>query len=86
MPTKNNQTISSSQSGFVYKLMHAKQGLVFRGVLGIIIGYAFLSRAFDTGSWIQYFCSVVFTVLGVRLIKRSFTVEYNGKSKARKFR
>lgn len=66
------------------KLLHAKQGLIFRGVVGLLIGYAFLSRAFDTGSWIQYFCFALFTALGINLIKRSFIVENYGKVKTRK--
>jgi putative Mn2+ efflux pump MntP len=42
------------------------------GVLGLIFSYAFISRAFDTGSFWQYLGSILFLVLGVKLLIRSF--------------
>lgn len=67
------------------RLFHTTPSLVFRGAIGVVLGYAFLSRAFDTGSYWQYLGAVVFTILGFRLLKRSFTNNY-GKVKARKTR
>ncbi|MCA9332829.1 hypothetical protein KDA00_03065 [Candidatus Saccharibacteria bacterium] len=55
------------------KLLHATPSLVFRGLVGVVLGYAFVSRAFDTGSYWQYGGALVFTILGIRLLKRSFT-------------
>ncbi len=77
------------EPGLIDRLLHATPSLIFRGVVGLILGYAFLSRAFDTGSYWQYLGAGVFTILGFKLLKRSFTNNYgNGKnrSKARKTR
>lgn len=46
------------------------------GVLGIVLAYAFISRAFDTGSYWQYLGFVVFLVLGIKLIARSLKNHY----------
>lgn len=67
------------------KLLHAQLSLIVRGSLGIVFGYAFLSRAFDTGSYWQYSGALLFTFLGLRLLKRSFTNKYD-KLKTRKAR
>jgi hypothetical protein len=42
------------------------------GVLGVVLAYAFISRAFSTGSYWQYLGSLVFLVLGVKLFIRTF--------------
>ncbi len=71
------------QSEWYERFLHATPSLLFRAAVGFILGYAFLSRAFDTGSYWQYFGALVFTILSVRLLKRSFTNSY-GKVKTRK--
>ena len=82
----NSKQSQSGLPNIVDKLLHAKWGIVFRGLLGLLIGYAFLSRAFDTGSWIQYFCSILFFILGFSVFKKAF-INSNGKSsKSRKTR
>lgn len=83
---KNSKQNQNWLSNIVDKLLHARWGIAFRGLVGILIGYAFVSRAFDTGSWIQYFCSILFFILGFRLFKKAF-LNSNGKtSKTRKTR
>jgi hypothetical protein len=41
------------------------------GVFGLILSYAFITRAFTTGSYWHYFFSLVFLVLGAKLLVRS---------------
>jgi predicted tellurium resistance membrane protein TerC len=41
------------------------------GVVGVVLGYFFVTRAIDTGSWWEYLGTVIFTVLGVKLIIRA---------------
>lgn len=50
------------------------------GVFGVVLAYAFLSRAFSTGSYLQYFATILFFVLGVRLLVRSFKNYHGSKS------
>lgn len=38
------------------------------GTVGIVLAYLLLTRAFDTGSWWQYFGTVILLTLSVRLI------------------
>jgi|GEM_PF-5216710 len=40
------------------------------GLIGIVLAYAFLSRAFSTGSYWQYFLAVTFFVLGTKILIR----------------
>lgn len=51
-----------------------------RGAIGIIFAYAFLSRAFSTGSYWQYFAAILFFVLGVKLLVRSFKNYHGSKN------
>lgn len=51
------------------------------GVFGFVLAYAFISRAFSTGSYWQYLGFFVFMILGFRLIVRSFKIR-NGKARA----
>lgn len=76
---------TKQQTNWLDKYLHATPSLLIRGVIGLILGYAFISRAFDTGSYWQYLGAFVFTILGIRLVKRSFTSSY-GKVKSRKAR
>lgn len=46
------------------------------GVFGILLAYAFISRAFSTGSYWQYFLFIVFMILGVKLLVRTFKYSY----------
>ncbi len=50
-----------------------------RGAIGIVLAYAFLSRAFSTGSYWQYFAAILFFVLGVKLLVRSFKNHHGSK-------
>jgi uncharacterized membrane protein HdeD (DUF308 family) len=86
MVKKSSQKSPIGPSEVLDKILNAKWGIIFRGVLGVILGYAFLSRAFDTGSWIQYFCALLFTVLGIKILKRYFTNDYGKQVKPRKTR
>ena len=45
---------------------------VLSGLLGLVLAYAFLTRALETGSYWQYLGVFVFTALGVKLITRTF--------------
>lgn len=76
MAAKTKQP-TSQQIKWIDRVFHAAPSLVFRGCVGILLGYAFLSRAFDTGSYWQYLGAVVFTVLGIRLLKRSLIKGYD---------
>ncbi len=42
------------------------------GLLGMVLAYAFLSRALDTGSYWQYLGAVLLLILGIKLIIRAF--------------
>lgn len=78
MPRKSKPQKGSQRPEILSKLLYAKWGIIFCGVLGVVLGYAFLSRAFDTGSWIQYFTAVLFAFLGIKILWRYFK-EDNGK-------
>lgn len=41
-------------------------------IIGLVLAYALGTRAIDTGSYWQYFGCLVFIVLSIRLIMRSF--------------
>ncbi len=49
-----------------------KSALLFMGIVGIGLAYLLLTRAFDTGSWWQYFGTVTLLALSIRLIKHGF--------------
>jgi len=51
------------------------------GGLGVVLGYAFLSRAFTTGSYLQYFFAVLFTVLGFKLLSHIIKKYYERKTR-----
>lgn len=51
------------------------------GGLGIVLGYAFLSRAFSTGSYWQYFFAIFFAVLGIKLLSRVVKKYYERKAR-----
>ncbi|MCA9331359.1 hypothetical protein KC968_00285 [Candidatus Saccharibacteria bacterium] len=42
-----------------------------RGLIGVVLAYAFASRAFSTGSFLQYGVAILFLVLGVKLLVRA---------------
>ncbi|MFO0920673.1 MAG: DUF308 domain-containing protein [Candidatus Saccharimonadales bacterium] len=86
MPKKSNSQKRDDQQEILNKILHAKWSVILRGVLGIILGYAFLSRAFDTGSWIQYFTAVLFAILGIKILWRYFKEDYGKKVNQRKAR
>lgn len=86
MPKKSNSQKRDDQQEILNKILHAKWSVILRGVLGIILGYAFLSRAFDTGSWIQYFTAVLFAFLGIKILWRYFKEDYGKKVNQRKAR
>ncbi len=86
MPKKSNSQKRDDQQEILNKILHAKWSVILRGVLGIILGYAFLSRAFDTGSWIQYFTAVLFATLGIKILWRYFKEDYGKKVNQRKAR
>ncbi len=43
-----------------------------RGLVGVVLAYAFVSRAFSTGSFLQYGVAILFLVLGVKLLVRAY--------------
>ncbi len=57
-------------------------GSFLAGVLGLFLSYSFLSRALDTGSYWHYLGSVVFVVLGIKMVKRSLK-NYGKKQSAK---
>jgi hypothetical protein len=54
--------------------------LALRGGIGIILAYAFLTRAFSTGSYWHYLLAVVCAALGTRLLVRSFKTKHDKAS------
>ena len=42
------------------------------GVIGLVLSYAFISRAFSTGSYWHYLAFAIFLILGVKLLIRTF--------------
>ncbi|MES2971632.1 MAG: hypothetical protein V4702_04890 [Patescibacteria group bacterium] len=49
-----------------------KSALLFMGTVGIVLAYLLLTRAFDTGSWWQYFGTVALLALSIRLLMHGF--------------
>ena len=49
-----------------------KVKLTVLAVIGLILTYAFGTRAIDTGSYWQYLGCAVFLVLSIRLLQRAF--------------
>jgi hypothetical protein len=50
--------------------LHSRTARIGAGVIGLILAYATVTRAFDTGSLWQYFIAVLLLILSVRLIIR----------------
>jgi uncharacterized membrane protein HdeD (DUF308 family) len=50
--------------------------LALRGGVGVILAYAFLSRALSTGSYWHYLLAVVLMALGIPQLVRSFKIWY----------
>lgn len=44
------------------------------GVIGLVLAYAFVSRAFSTGSYWHYLGCVVFLFLGVKLLVKAYNL------------
>lgn len=51
--------------------LHGRAALLSRGVIGVVLAYAFIARALDTGSYWQYSSGIIFAVLGTSLLVRS---------------
>lgn len=49
------------------------------GILGLVLSYAFISRAFSTGSYWQYLGFLVFLILGIKLLVRTFKTDEKAK-------
>lgn len=48
----------------------SRPSLMAVGLVGLLLTYLLGSRAFDTGSWWQYFGTLLLLVLSVRLLRR----------------
>jgi|APGre2960657505_1045072.scaffolds.fasta_scaffold188034_2 predicted tellurium resistance membrane protein TerC len=44
---------------------------IVMGIIGLVLAYLLLSRAFDTASWWQYLGTLLLLVLSVRLISKA---------------
>lgn len=51
--------------------IRTKNGLIVSGVAGILLAYAFLTRALDTGSYWQYAGGVIFLLAGLKMLIRA---------------
>lgn len=51
---------------------NSKPTLIIMSLLGLILAYLLITRAFFTGSWWQYLGTLVLLILSVRLFKRAF--------------
>ncbi len=49
---------------------NTRTSLMGMGFIGLVLAYLLLTRAFETGSWFQYFGTVGLLVVGIRLIFR----------------
>lgn len=52
----------------------SRGALLVSVAVGLILAYAFISRALDTGSYWQYLGAVVFLTLAVKLFARALKV------------
>jgi hypothetical protein len=50
--------------------------LAAAGAVGLLLAYAFASRAIDTGSLFQYFVTFMLLALSIKLLARSFKIYY----------
>jgi hypothetical protein len=46
------------------------------GTVGLLLAYAFASRAIETGSLMQYFIAITLLVLSIKILIRSFKTQY----------
>lgn len=44
---------------------------ILGGVFGLLLSYAFISRAFSTGSYWHYLAFIVFLILGAKLLAKA---------------
>lgn len=51
---------------------HSRTAQGVMGVVGLVLGYLFATRAIDTGSWIQYGIALLLFILGIKRIARAF--------------
>ncbi|HSX46661.1 MAG TPA: hypothetical protein VLF87_01575 [Patescibacteria group bacterium] len=52
-----------------FKTRPARLGM---GIVGLVLAYLLITRAFDTGSYWEYLGTLVLAVLGIRLIVKAF--------------
>lgn len=50
--------------------LHSRAARIAAGLVGLILAYLTVTRAFDTGSMWQYFIAILLLVLSVRLVWR----------------
>lgn len=53
---------------------HNSMLLALRGSAAVVLAYAFLTRALNTGSYWHYLVAVIFMALGIPLLVRSFKI------------
>lgn len=49
----------------------SKPALLATAAVGLVLAYALLTRAIDTGSWWQYLGTLIIVILSFRLIGRA---------------
>ena len=50
--------------------LHSRTARIAAGVIGLVLAYATVTRAIDTGSLWQYFITILLLILSVHLIVR----------------
>ncbi len=51
-----------------FKSRHAQ---AIMGIIGLVLGYLLLTRAIDTGSWLQYGGALLLFVLAIKRLARA---------------
>lgn len=50
---------------------HSRGAQFAMGVVGLVLGYLFATRAIDTGSWIQYGVALLLFILAIKRFARA---------------
>jgi hypothetical protein len=57
-------------------VLNTPLNMALAGGLGLLLAYAFASRAIETGSLMQYAATLLLVVLSLKLLIRSFKTQY----------
>lgn len=47
-----------------------RSSMLIMGFIGLVLAYLLITRAFDTGSWGQYFGTLLLLILSIKLLIR----------------